>query len=249
MQDRTSTKRAALARRVPLRFRNGTVVMSGVMLSVSGFDDDPVGLERALRSFFLGRRPTAIDRLGNKYPETTVLEIAQVASILYDESRRYVDKRSSSWRDSILFGALPHIADALGRDDDYGGHADTVKRFADYYATLKGDLTRLPPWERSPQNEVAWREFGRLAIRLGVAADNPVPEGDYLRSVVRSAKKLPETLSDTAAAVSRAALGPVRAAGWQIAKAFVLPVAVGGGALVAAALLLRSSSSEREGAS
>lgn len=240
--------RPAFVRR-PRRPRNGTVEMDGVMLTVSGFSNDPIGLERELRAYFLARRPVSVDPLGNKYPETTTLEVAQVATILYDESRLYVDKRKSSLRDSILFGAVGHIADALGRDDDYAGHADAVRRFTDFYGGLQRDLSRLPPWETYPKNENAWREFGRLVVRLGVAADNPIPAGDYTDAVIDRAKRLPEAAAKAAETVVRAALSPVRAAGWEVAKSLMVPAAIGGGALLVAALVFRAPSDERERAS
>src|SRR5262245_3658593 len=96
----------ALTRRPSLNVRNGRVEMTANVLYVDGFNKQPMEMERAIRDYFLARRPVARDRLNRRYPETLVYEIRQAATAIYNESRRYVDRH---W---------------WGDDDDYANHAD-----------------------------------------------------------------------------------------------------------------------------
>lgn len=225
------------------RARNGSVLMAGPFLYVTEFDD-PIALETALRSYFLERRPVSVDASGHRYPETAVFEIAQIAATLYAESRRYGDRRRVSLTDSILFGPLAHLANELGRDDDYAGHRAAVERFADYYKRLRTELNGLPPGARYPGNATAWREFRNLVARLAVAKDHAPAAPSVVRSVVRSVEKLPATLAHAAESVGRAALRPLDEIGDRV-KAIAIPVAIGGGALLGLVLL----ASKRERAS
>jgi len=239
MLDHSSASGPALRRRPSPRVRNGTVQMSGPLLYYNGFDKDPIALERALRDYFRARRPVSIDRLGRKYPETIVLEVAQVAATLYNESQRYKDKRRPSWADTLIAGPAAWLATELGRDDDYAGHADAVKRFGDYYKRLRAELDAQPPTAVYAKNAEAWAEFLRLAVRLGVAADHPPPARSVISSLAHSVEELPRTLSKAAEAVSNAALAPVRRGLGDLLRAVAVPVAVGGAAIVGVVLLTR----------
>lgn len=241
-----SSASAALRRR-PARARNGSVQMFGPVLQAIDYKNDPIGMERGLRDYFLARRPVSVDRVGRKYPETTVMEVRQVAAILYDESRRYTDKRRPSWTDTLIAGPAAWIATELGRDDDYAGHADAVKRFAEYHKRLRSETDALPPTSVYAKNEEAWREFGRLVIRLGVAADHPPPERSVVKSIAHGVEELPHTLSKVAEVVSDAALGPVRRGLGDALHALAVPAAIGGAAILGVVLLTRQPARGREG--
>ena len=249
MLDHSSASGPALRRRPSPRVRNGTVQMSGPLLFYNGFDKDPIGLERALRDYFRARRPVSVDPVGRRYPETTVLEVRQVALTLYNESQRYKDKRRPSWTDTLIAGPAAWIATELGRDDDYAGHADAVKRFGDYYKRLRAELDALPPTAVYAKNAEAWAEFLRLVIRLGVAADSPPPVRSVISSIAHGVEELPRTLAKTAEAVSNAALGPVRRGLGDLARAVAVPVAIGGAAIVGVVLLTRAPARKRGGSS
>jgi hypothetical protein len=214
----------ALARLPPLH-RNGRVEMAATLLYVNGFDRQPMELEKALRDYFLARRPVAHDRFNRRYPETLVYEIAQAAATIYHESQSYKDK--VLWQE----------------DDDYAGHGDAVKRYSDFYKRLRNELDALPPGATYPKNADAWHEMRRVVVKLAVAADNPPPERSIIKSVVHGVRELPQTLSTVAEAVSEAAIRPVKRNLLEVAKLIAIPVAIGGAAIVGVVLLTRSGRS------
>lgn len=243
---------ARIARPRPAgRHRNeGTAQMAGPFLWITEFND-PIALERALRDLFKARRPVSIDDRGHKYPETIVHEVAQIATTLHNESKRYKDNTKPSKLDLILGGPAVALAHHLGgRDDDYAGHKDAVDRFDRYVKELRAELKNLTPTATYPGNATFWHEAERLVTRLGVAKDNPLIQKSFADSLAHGAKKLPETLSKTAEAISRAALAPVREVGDELTrtlKSLALPAAIVTGGLIGVVLLARSR--DRDGGS
>lgn len=235
--------RVARPRAAHRRRNAGTVHEAGPFLWVSGYED-PIALERGLRDFFLKRRATAIDDVGNTYPETTTHDVVMVATILRDEARRYTDKRRASTADVLLGGIAAAIGARASRDDDYADHRDAVERFERVYRAIAEERKSLELKATYPGNASFWREAGRLVVRLGVAKANPPTSPTLAAALVDSAKELPETLNKTAAAITRAAMGPVRGA----LKELLVPLGIGAAALAGVVLVTRSSS-KREGRS
>jgi hypothetical protein len=125
---------------------SGTVESAGPLLVVRGFRD-PLELWTGLRDHFAARRPVKIGtppRSATRYPETTVFEVAQVASHLDQEFRR------ERYRE---FG----IASAL-------------KKWRDWYAGFKAFAATAPASATYPANEEFWLTIARrVAIRMSTA--------------------------------------------------------------------------------